>query len=360
MKRSLQLFLTLFIVHSFIFITAQNNKLGVKKIVIDPGHGGKDPGTLGSGRYKTAEKDIVLEVSLLLGKYLESEFPDVEVIYTRDTDIFVKLSERTRIANEAKADLFLSIHCDAFKDKRVYGATTYVMGLHKTESNLNVAIRENSAILLEQNYQINYQGFKPEEPESYIALSMYQSSYLSNSLLLASKIQNQFKTRVSRKDRGVKQAGFLVLSRATMPSVLIELGFLTNYKEEDFLISNLGKTYMASAIYRAVKEYKIEMENFITKNYNSKKNANKLVLSVQFLSSKDKIDTSQIKMNNHNLIHEFFDGENYKYSYGSVENLNEVQNLKKLLASIGYRDFFTIGILNGEKIPLSDALLILD
>ena len=129
-----------------------------------------------------------------MGKYLESEFSDVEIIYTRNTDRFVKLSERTRIANEAKADLFLSIHCDAFQDKRVYGATTYVMGLHKTESNLNVAIRENSAILMESNYQTNYQGFDPEEPESYIALSMYQSDYLSNSLLLASKIQNQFKS----------------------------------------------------------------------------------------------------------------------------------------------------------------------
>ena len=197
MKRLILLFLALFIVHSFLFLHAQNNNLGIKKIVIDPGHGGKDPGTLGSGRYKTTEKDVVLDVSLLLGGYLNDEFPDVEVIYTRSTDRFVKLSERTRIANEAQSDLFLSIHADAFQDKRVYGATTYVMGLHKTESNLNVAIRENSSILMENNYQSNYEGFDPAEPESYIALSMYQSNYLSNSLLLASKIQNQFKTHLN-------------------------------------------------------------------------------------------------------------------------------------------------------------------
>ena len=233
MKRLIQLFLTLFIVHSFSFLPAQNNNLGVKKIVIDPGHGGKDPGTLGTGRYKQAEKDIVLDVSIMLGKYLESEFDDLEVIFTRDSDEFIKLSERTRIANAAKANLFISIHCDAFRDQSVYGSSTYVMGMHKNESNLNVAIRENSSILMENNYEFNYEGFDPEEPESYIALSMYQSSYLSNSVLIASKIQNQFKNRVNRKDRGVKQAGFLVLSRATMPSVLIELGFLTNKLEED-------------------------------------------------------------------------------------------------------------------------------
>ena len=259
MKRSIVIFLTLFIVHTFSFLKAQNDNLGVKKIVIDPGHGGKDPGTLGTGRYKQAEKDVVLDVSIMLGKYLESEFDDVEVIYTRNSDEFIKLSERTRIANEAKANLFISIHCDAFHDKSVYGSSTYVMGMHKTESNLNVAIRENSSILMENDYEFDYEGFNPSEPESYIALSMYQSSHIENSLLLASKIQDQFRSRVSRKDRGVKQAGFMVISRAAMPSVLVELGFLTNNMEEDFLNSEAGKVYMASAIFRAVKDYKITL-----------------------------------------------------------------------------------------------------
>ena len=250
MKRLIQVFLTLLIVYSFDSIQAQNNNLGIKKIVIDPGHGGKDPGAGGTGRYSDTEKDVVLDISILLGNYIKKAFPDVHVIYTRETDKFLKLSERTRIANKEQADLFISIHCDAFNNKSVHGATTYVMGLHKTESNLNVAIRENSSILMEDNYSINYEGFNPSEPESYIALSMYQSNHLNNSLLLASKIQNQFKTRVSRKDRGVKQAGFMVISRASMPSVLIELGFLTNHLEEDFLNSEQGKIYMASAMQR--------------------------------------------------------------------------------------------------------------
>ena len=360
MKRLKVIFLALFIVHSFSFIEAQNENLGIKTIVIDPGHGGKDPGTLGTGRYKQAEKDVVLDVSLLLGNYLKSEFPDIKIIYTRDTDRFVKLSERTRIANEAQADLFLSIHCDAFQDERVYGSTTYVMGLHKTESNLNVAIRENSSILMENNYELNYEGFNPEEPESYIALSMYQSSYLSNSLLIASKIQNQFKNRVNRKDRGVKQAGFLVLSRATMPSVLIELGFLTNLNEEDFLISKKGKVYMASAIFRAVKEYKMEMETLILENYNINNNSQDLFFSVQFLSSKSKIRKSDFKLDTKMSINEFYDGYMYKYSYGQVKTLKEVNDLKAQLAVLGYKDYFTIAILNGDKISLSDALLILN
>ena len=360
MKRLFLIFLTLFIVDSFVFIQAQNQNLGINTIVIDPGHGGKDPGTLGSGRYKSTEKDVVLDVSLLLGKYLKEEFPEIEIIYTRNDDSFVKLSQRTRIANEARADLFISIHCDAFQDKNVYGSTTYVMGLHKTTSNLNVAIRENSSILMENNYKINYEGFNPSEPESYIALSMYQSNYLNNSLLLASKIQNQFKTRVNRKDRGVKQAGFLVLSRATMPSVLIELGFLTNHSEEDFLISERGKIYMASAIYRAVKEYKIEVETLILENYTTKFKTQELFFSVQFLLSDSKIDFNMFKIKETELIYEFYDGVNYKYSFGRVETLKEVNNLKKKLLSYGYNDFFTIAILNGDKISLSDALLILN
>ena len=361
MKRIIQLFLALLIVHSFCTLQAQDNNLGVKKIVIDPGHGGKDPGTLGTGRYRNAEKDIVLDVAIMLGKYLESEFDDVEVVFTRDTDKFIKLSERTRIANEAKADLFISVHCDAFRDQSVYGSSTYVMGMHKNESNLNVAIRENSSILMENNYEFNYEGFNPEEPASYIALSMYQSSYLSNSILIASKIQNQFKNRVNRKDRGVKQAGFLVLSRATMPSVLIELGFLTNKLEEDFLNSRNGKTYMASAIFRAIKEYKIEIDSVILDTYKREQDfqQNQLFFSVQFLSSKEKINIDELNFKNKDMIYEFYNNKTYQYAYGSVNNLEQVSNLKQTLISYGFKDCFTIAILDGKKMSLSEALSIL-
>lgn len=361
MKRLIQLFLTLSIVHSFCFLYAQSSNLGVKKIVIDPGHGGKDPGTLGTGRYKQAEKDVVLDVSILLGDYLKSEFPDIQVIYTRKSDKFIKLSERTRIANQAKADLFISIHCDAFSDYSVYGSSTYVMGMHKSESNLNVAIRENSSILMENDYELNYEGFDPEEPESYIALSMYQTSHIANSLLLASKVQKQFKNRVKRKDRGVKQAGFLVLSRATMPSILIELGFLTNPKEEEFLISKQGKTYMASAIFRAIKEYKIDIESLILDNHRREQEykKNQLFFSVQFLSSNTPIDINEFNIDQKDLIHEFFDNNSYKYSYGKVETMQELEVLKKQLIDDGFLDCFTIAIVDNKKMSLSNALSIL-
>tara|TARA_B100001250_G_scaffold301656_1_gene263355 strand:- start:789 stop:1817 length:1029 start_codon:yes stop_codon:yes gene_type:complete len=341
-------------------LQAQNATLGVKTIVIDPGHGGKDPGTLGTGRYKQAEKDVVLDVSIMLGKYLESEFNDIEVIYTRDSDKFIKLSQRTRIANEAKADLFISIHCDAFRDQSVYGSSTYVMGMHKSESNLNVAIRENSSILMENDYEFDYEGFNPSEPESYIALSMYQSNHISNSLLLASKIQNQFRTRVSRKDRGIKQAGFLVLSRATMPSVLIELGFLTNKKEEDFLNSEQGKIYMASAIFRAIKEYKIDLETLILDNQSiSYSNDTQLFYSVQFLSSRENVDLDDLVLPKKDFIYQFEDNNQYQYTYGKVETLKELSALKKELRDYGFHDCFTIAILNGQRMSLSDALSIL-
>ena len=358
-KRLIQIFLTLIVVHSFHSLPAQNTNLGLKKIVIDPGHGGKDPGTLGTGRYKQAEKDVVLDVSIMLGEYLKSEFKDLEVIYTRDSDEFIKLSERTRIANEAKADLFVSIHCDAFHDQSVYGSSTYVMGMHKTASNLNVAIRENSSILMENDYEVDYEGFNPSEPESYIALSMYQSSYVANSLLIASKIQSQFKNRVNRKDRGVKQAGFLVLSRATMPSVLIELGFLTNYIEEDFLNSSQGKTYMASAVFRAIKEYKIELEELILDSQINSVD-NEIFYSIQFLSSLSPVNIEDLLIQNRNLIYEFNVEGKYQYSYGKVKSLEQVNLLKNELVRYGFKDCFTIAILNGKKMSLSDALSILN
>ncbi|MDC0189525.1 N-acetylmuramoyl-L-alanine amidase [Flavobacteriales bacterium] len=359
MKRLIQLFLILFTFYPLYDIRGQVNNLGVKKIVIDPGHGGKDPGTLGTGRYKQAEKDVALEVSILLGDYIKSSFPEIEIIYTRKSDKFIKLSERTRIANQANANLFISIHCDAFPDKTVYGSSTYVMGMHKNATNLNVAIRENSSILMENNYKSNYEGFDPEEPESYIALSMYQSNYIANSLLLASKIQHQFKNRVNRKDRGVKQAGFLVLSRAAMPSVLIELGFLTNIKEEDFLNTDDGKVFMASAIFRAVKEYKLELDGIIKENPIDLNRENNLFFSLQFLSSESKINLDQLVIEDKKLIKEFKENHFYKYSLGHAKELRDLDVLKYKLDEYGYKDYFTIAFLNGQKISLSEALSIL-
>ncbi len=229
----------------------------VKKVVIDAGHGGHDPGAVGK---MSKEKDITLSIALKTGKFIEENLPDVEVIYTRKTDVFVELYRRAKIANEAKADLFISIHCNANKSTTPYGAETYVMGLHKSEANLSVAQLENASILLEEDYHVKYEGFDPTSPEGYIFFSMLQNAFLDQSLGLASSVQQHFKDRVNLFDRGVKQAGFLVLYKTTMPSILIETGFISNAKEERILASDEGQTYIASAIFRAVKDYKRSVE----------------------------------------------------------------------------------------------------
>ena len=197
----------------------------VLTLVLDAGHGGKDPGNLGTGRYATTEKDITLDVTLQLGAYIEENLPEVKVIYTRKDDSFPALRERVRIANEAQADLFVSIHCDAFDNAGARGSSTYVMGMHKSEESLRVAMRENASMFKEEGYERNYDGFDPNDPDTYIALSLRQNVNLDASLTLGAAIQQQFKERVGRRDRGVKQAGFYVISYTTMPSTLVELGF---------------------------------------------------------------------------------------------------------------------------------------
>jgi N-acetylmuramoyl-L-alanine amidase len=228
-------------------------------VVIDAGHGGKDPGTVGK---RGKEKDITLKVALKLGNYIEKNIPGVKVVYTRKTDKFIELYDRANIANEAKADLFISIHVNAIPNKAAHGGTeTYVMGLHKTEGNLEVAKRENSVIMLDENYKEKYEGFDPNSAESYILFSLTQNAYLESSLLFADKVESQFKNRVGRRSHGVKQAGFIVLWKTAMPSVLIETGFITNEREEAFLLSDNGQDLLASGIYRAFKEYKAQIES---------------------------------------------------------------------------------------------------
>ncbi|MDX9769294.1 MAG: N-acetylmuramoyl-L-alanine amidase [Tenuifilaceae bacterium] len=230
----------------------------LRKVVIDPGHGGRDAGAIGR---KAKEKDIVLNVSLLVGKYIEENLPDVEVIYTRRTDEFVPLEKRSQIANENEADLFISIHCNANPSRSPYGTETYVMGLHKSQDNLDVAMRENAVIAYEEDYTSKYEGYDPTSAESYIIFSLMQNSFLDQSLNIASLIQDEFRERARRRDRGVKQAGFVVLWQNSMPSVLVELGFLSNPKEEEYLITSEGQAYLASAIYRAFRDYKHLLES---------------------------------------------------------------------------------------------------
>jgi len=229
----------------------------LKTIVIDAGHGGKDPGCLGS---KSEEADVALSIALELGRIIEENLEDVDVVYTRSTDDFVELHERAAIANKIGADLFVSIHCNASASKSVYGTETYTMGMHKNEDYLSVAKRENAVILEEANYDSIYEGFDPDSDEDHIVIAQYAGAFRNNSLSLASKIETQFEERVNLNSHGVKQAGFLVLWKTTMPSVLIETGFLTNASDEKYLNNSTNQVLVASGIYRAIKEYKKEIE----------------------------------------------------------------------------------------------------
>lgn len=246
----------LLILGSFQTVGVRNYK--IDKIVIDPGHGGKDPGTHGA---ISREKDVALGIALEVGRIIKENLPDVEVVYTRKDDSFPELHERADIANQIDADLFISIHANWVSNPRIHGTETYVMGLDKLEKNFMVAQRENAVILLEENTEDNYDGFDPNSPESYILFSLYQSAYQQNSLKLAQNIESQMKNRVGRNSRGVRSAPFLVLWRTSMPSVLFEVGYLSNAKEEKDLNDQLNQVYIASGIYRAFRDYKLELES---------------------------------------------------------------------------------------------------
>ena len=223
-------------------------------IVIDAGHGGKDPGALGA---RLKEKDINLRVALALGALLEQHMKDAKVVYTRRKDVFVELSERAAIANRNKADLFISIHTNASSGSHTArGTETYTLGMHRAASNLEVAKRENSAIILEQNYKERYEGFNPRSSESYIIFELMQDEYMKQSVNLASKIQREFRTTAKRADRGVFQAGFLVLHATSMPSVLVELGYITTPDEETYLGTDRGTTQLSQSLFNAIKKYR--------------------------------------------------------------------------------------------------------
>ncbi|HSZ72214.1 MAG TPA: N-acetylmuramoyl-L-alanine amidase [Cytophagaceae bacterium] len=238
------------------FTILEKTEYHVKTIVIDAGHGGKDPGCSNSNQ---KEKLITLDIALKLGEILKQNMPDVKVIYTRKDDHFVELHDRAAIANKEKADLFISIHVNA-GPSQFKGTETYCMGLHKGEQNLSVAQRENSSILMEKDQEKKYDGFDPNSPQSYILFSLYQSAYLANSTRLAGKIETEFESKNRRHSRGVKQAGFLVLWKTAMPSVLVESGFITHDEDAQYLGSEVGKMETAWGIFSAIEDYKNDIE----------------------------------------------------------------------------------------------------
>lgn len=367
------------------FMPKPSPKNALQRVVIDAGHGGKDPGNLGTGKYKTTEKNVTLDVALKLGGYINEQFPDVEVIYTRDGDTFPTLQDRVEVANDNNADLFISIHCDAFTKSSAYGSSSFVMGMHRSEEALRISMQENASIYMEEDYEQKYGFFDPKDPDTYIALTIRQNAYLEQSLNLSKKIQDQFRERVGRKDRGVKQAGYYVICFTTMPSVLVELGFLTNPEEEKFLNSEKGKDYMASALFRAFKQYKaevegIELEEVIEEEPESpspkeetteasasnndrwfdslpqEKIKKGVRFQVQILTSSVKIEQGSAAFGPLKKVDEYISNGLYKYAVGSTRSFEEAKKAQNLLRENGFPGAFVIAFNNGDRIPLHEAV----
>lgn len=346
----------------FLFVSAFSQKKQTFTIVLDAGHGGKDPGNSYHG-YK--EKEIALKTTLKVGDILEKE-KDLKIIYTRTSDTFIELVNRPKIANKANANLFISIHCNSVENFGPSGTETFVMGLSRTDMNLDVAKNENSVILLEKNYDQTYQGFNPKNPESLIGLTIMQEENLNSSISLASKIQNNFTNVLKRNSRGVKQQPLWVLDAAYMPSVLIELGFLSNKAEGEYLNSEEGQYKMAKQIADAIlsykKEYFGEANTHLTKAeskelFPEKKetNAKSVTVStdsiykVQLFASSKKIPLDSIQFKGLNAISSTFDNKVYRYAYGETLNFEEAKKMQIEARKTGFSDAFIVVVKEGKS-----------
>ena len=346
----------------------KNNK--IRTIVIDPGHGGKDSGTMGTKRYTQYEKHIALDISLKLGNYIKDAFPDIKIIYTRKTDVFLELWERTELANEKNADLFISVHCDGFTNPNPSGASVFVMGMSKLKANMDVAMRENSVMYLEDNFKEKYDGFDPKSPESYIVFSLMQNTFLDQSISIAEKIEDEFANRAKRKSRGVKQAPFYVISRVNMPSILIEAGFLTNPKEEDFLNTELGKDHIASAIFRGFRSYKESVDGSNISELDKSAVKEKEIIKIPTLKKEITTDKVEYKVQigtylksmlsdksfmNLNAYEEIINGT-YKYYVGNAYNKVSADNLKFKMREKGFKGAFVVAFYQDKRISMQEAL----
>jgi N-acetylmuramoyl-L-alanine amidase len=331
-------------------------------VVLDAGHGGHDSGNRGNGYY---EKKIALNIALKVGAQLD-KISGIKVIYTRKKDVYVDLIERANIANKADADLFVSIHCDAFTSSRAFGAGTFVLGLHENERNFKVAQKENSVIFLEENYEQKYDGFDPNDPESVISLILMQETYLDQSIAAASTIQKSFVNNLKRKDRTVKQAGFIVLKYTYMPSVLVETGFLTNSSEGAFLNSSKGQNQMANAISKAIINYKnllqagVQREAITVKNKSSQSEPLRLnpdlIFKVQIAASKNRIAAKGFNFKGLSPISREKSAKLYRYFYESSTSYEEAQQHLKTAKSKGYTNAFVVAYEGNKKISINEAL----
>jgi N-acetylmuramoyl-L-alanine amidase len=358
----------------------------VRVVVLNAGHGGTDPGCHG---VKHLEKEVALSITLKVGKYIEENLKDVKVVYTRKNDMFVPLGEIASHANKNNADLFVCIHCNAAVNKQVYGSETYVMGLHKTKGNLDVAKRENAAILYEEDYKRKYEGFDPNSDEANIIFNMYQNAFLEQSLSYASKVQAEFKKNKNLTDKGVKQAGFLVLWKTSMPSVLIETGFLTNAEEEKYLGSQIGQDQIAFAIYKAFKNYKAEVEEYdagpenevrpriteeqvevFDQHINQPTNdsikiktqpiVQNIVFKIQIANSSKKIPLNSTKFVAAKGVEEIEEDKTFKYLTGNFKTIDEAFAEQRRLRKEGFKDAFTVAFVNGKKTSMKEVNEIMD
>jgi len=385
------LFLVLTILTFFNISLFSQSKDKVNKVVIDAGHGGTMPGCVGK---KSKEKDITLAVALKFGKLINDHCPEVKVIYTRKTDVTVEVYRRAEIANDHKADLFISIHCNASENKAAHGVETFVMGLHKSEASIAIAKKENADILLEKNYKENYGGFDPNSGEASVIFSLYSTAYLKNSAILASKVQNQLLKNTQLADRKVQQAGFWVLYKVAMPSILVELGFLSNKIEEEFLIKESTQDIMAISLYNAFIEYKnqiegthypllpvppipskespsttptiierpIESNNIIKKDtvFAVQNDTSSVVLSniitfrVQFLATPQNLSITDKQFKEYPKVQKYFEKNLWKFTTGDEIKFEDATELLKKVKK-QYPDAFIVAFKNGNKIPMSEA-----
>lgn len=362
-----------------------------KTIVLDAGHGGHDTGCRG---VIDNEKNVTLDIVLKLGALIKKTYPGVKVVYTRQTDTFIELYERANIANRVKADLFVSVHCNASKSPTAYGTETWLMGLHKSDGNLEVSKRENDVIMLEDNYQENYEGFDPNSPEGYIILSMNQNAHIDQSINLASKVEEEF-VKDGRQTRGVKQAGFLVLWRTTMPAILIETGFLTNREEERYLVSEKGKNEVAASILQAVALFKAEVENdysqlaFVQDQINNAANDEQkvpppdkmeasgtnghsgmvaadsslkipnaapppVVYKIQITASEKLIPLNDPRFaGTKDIVNDKSEKGINRYVVGNYTDLQDTQQRLTMLRQKGFKDAFIVAYKDGKRIPLN-------
>lgn len=360
-----------------IMLLAEIGTIGAKDFVVmlDPGHGGKDPGAIGWGGQ---EKAINLGVALKLGALIKKNCSDVKVIYTRTTDQYVTLKARPAMANKANADLFVSIHTNAAESSAAYGVECFTMGLAKTAANFEVAKRENSVILLEEGHEETYQGFNPLSPDSYIMFEFMQSQFSEQSIKLASKIQHAL-VSLKRYDRGVRQANFWVLHQTKMPSILIELGFITNKSEAQYLLSATGQQNLAQAIFDGLMAYKRDYERHshnvnsgIMVRSDSTETASKdnpddvqtvnkqevksgdIVFKVQLFVSKIKLKQGAPELKGITDYTYFKENGFYKYTIGATSDFNEINNLKKQMRN-KFSDAFVIAFKDGKKIDVQKA-----